>query len=311
MSKCFRKHPCLGFTLLELIVVIVVMTILASITGLAFRRIAADLRMSSAISTLSASLDNARALAIKKNRYVLATFVPRLIKDRTEQVTDIIIAEWNGETTIANFDDDGGIDLKTVDRFVPIQGIEVRSLEEGVNVAGPSYQSQNTGDDVWLVPTYLPEVATVNNNTDLWGRVSAVMYSPEGRVVVRNSKSNAYRTWVDFNLDGEQTYDPDPDRNPNTDDAVNVGWLTGNPIVEDEHYSSMRWLWGVYMKGDGAEPFVNQIPLLTVFDEREFYTLYSSEDWTEWYHRENDYTEFISGSVSPIQFNRYSGVIMK
>ncbi|MDP6771788.1 MAG: hypothetical protein QF704_13895, partial [Anaerolineales bacterium] len=177
-------------------------------------------------------------------------------------------------------------------------------------IAGPSYQSRNTGDDVWLAPTYLPKVATVNNNSDLWGRVSAVMYSPEGRVVVRNSKSNAYRTWVDFNLDGEQTYDPDPDRNPGTDDAEHVGWLTDNPDVEDDHYSSHTH-WGTFMKGDGAEPFFNQVHLISIFDEREFYTLYSSDDWTDYDNRIADYTEFISDSASPIQFNRYSGVIMK
>ena len=98
MKRTYFHTRRFGFTLVELIVVISVMTILASISGLAFRRIAADLRMSTAENTLSASLDNARSIAIQKNRYVMAVFIPRLTTDKTEQVTDIILAQWNGDS---------------------------------------------------------------------------------------------------------------------------------------------------------------------------------------------------------------------
>ena len=162
MSKqLFHARRC-GFTLVELIVVIAVMTILASISGLAFRRIAADLRMASAESLLSASLDNARALAIKKNRYVMAVFVPRLINDRTQQVTDIIIAEWRGDSMNANFSE-SGVQIFTVDRFVPVQGVEVRTLENGVNVAAPDYTSLHAEQN-WATSTFLPDITFSNTN---------------------------------------------------------------------------------------------------------------------------------------------------
>ena len=309
MSKqLFHARRC-GFTLVELIVVIAVMTILASISGLAFRRIAADLRMASAESLLLASLDNARALAIKKNRYVMAVFVPRLINDRTQQVTDIIIAEWRGDSMNANFSE-SGVQIFTVDRFVPVQGVEVRTLENGVNVAAPDYTSLHAEQN-WATSTFLPDITFSNTNSDIWGRVSAILFSPEGRVTTRNSKTAAYRTWVDFNFDGEQTYDPDPNRDGDYSDAEVVGWLTSNPDVRDIHYSSMRWLWGVYLHGEGGEPFVNLAPWVTVYDEKKFRTLYPSSSWQSWDERVRDYTEFIAATTTPVQFNRYSGVSIK
>ena len=309
MNSTYFHTRRFGFTLVELIVVIAVMTILASISGLAFRRMAADLRMSSAESMLTASLDNARSIAIQKNRYVMAVFIPRLTADRTEQVTDIVIAQWNGDSMNADFPTNSGSRIWTVDRFVPVQGIEVRSIEGGVNVAAPSYH--NGIDDEWLTATYLPDVALQEDALKV-GRVSAVMFSPEGRVVLRNAKSSADRSWVDFNLDGEQTYDPDPDRNPSTDDAYVVGWLTSSPDPETELYEGMySWLWGVFLNGQGGEPMVMTVPFVTVYDEKEFRTLYPSDAWDDYQQRIDDYTEYVNETARRIQFNRYSGVTLR
>jgi len=309
MKRTYFHTRRFGFTLVELIVVIAVMTILASISGLAFRRIAADLRMSTAENTLSASLDNARSIAIQKNRYVMAVFIPRLTADKTEQMTDIILAQWNGDSMTADFPNNSGSRLWTVDRFVPVQGVEVRSIEGGVSVAAPSYH--NDDDDLWLTPTYLPDVALQEDALKV-GRVSAVMYSPEGRVVVRNAKSSADRSWVDFNFDGEQTYDPDPDRNPNTNDAYVVGWLTSSPDPETELYEGMvSSLWGVLLNGQGGEPMVMPVPFVAVYDEKEFRTLYPSDAWNDYTQRIDDYSEYVNETARRIQFNRYSGVTLQ
>ncbi len=309
MSRKIFQQKRYGFTLVELIVVIAIMTILAAISGLAFRRLAADLRLSTAESTLAASLDNARSIAIQKNRYVMAVFIPRLTCDLTEQVTDIVIAQWNGDSMNANFPTDSGSRIWTVDRFVPVQGVEIRSISGGVNVAGPSYN--NGDDDLWLTPTYLPDVVQGENEL-MRGRVSGVMYSPEGRVVVRNAKSSADRTWVDFDLDGDQTYDPDPDRNPATDDAYVVGWLTESPDPATDLFNG--WgsnLWGVLLNGEGGEPMIMPVPFVAVYDEKEFRTLYPSSSWTDWTDRVNNYTEYVDETARRIQFNRYSGVALQ
>ena len=86
-----------GFTLLELIVVMVVMAILAGLSAIAYRGIAKDMQMSAAVNTVTAALDNARAIAIKHNRYVITVFRPKLDDDGTTQIIELVIAEWNGD----------------------------------------------------------------------------------------------------------------------------------------------------------------------------------------------------------------------
>jgi prepilin-type N-terminal cleavage/methylation domain-containing protein len=145
---CTKRTFRGGFTLVELIVVISIMAILSGLSAMAYQKIAADLRMSSARNTITAALDNARSIAIKNNRYVIAAFVPRLIGDGTKQVIDVITAQWNGDSMNA---DKGNGSIWTYDRYVPIRGLQVRTIEGGVNIGAPSFQSGD--DEKWLVPT--------------------------------------------------------------------------------------------------------------------------------------------------------------
>ena len=62
-------------------------------------------------------------------------------------------------------------------------------------------------DDIWWVTTYLPAVALIPDNEPK-GEMVGILYSPEGRVVVRNAESGSDRTWVDFDSDGDQTTRP-------------------------------------------------------------------------------------------------------
>jgi prepilin-type N-terminal cleavage/methylation domain-containing protein len=312
-----------GFTLVELIVVIVIMGILALLSGLAYRGISSDLRMASAKNTVTAALENARAIAIKKNRYVIAVFYPRLENSGLEQVIDVIIAEWNGDSMNA---DKGNGDIWTYDRYVPIPGLAVNTVKGGINVGGPNFQSKyNDGtqaDDEWNVCSYLPDLVTRPSDPaeDLLGRISGVLYNPEGRVVTRNSVSSSDRLWVDFNSDGEQTWDPNPDRDVDSDDAWKVGWLTTLPpdvvLINDPENDIPQSMYGCQLKGAGGEPFVMPVPFIAVFDENEFRSQYPSELWDDsgdptWLDRIISYTTYIDSNSQRIQFNRYSGVPLK
>ena len=291
------------------------MSILAGFSSMAYRGIAADLRMSSAINTVTSALDNARAMAIKHNRYIITVFRPRLDNDGTEQVIDIVVAEWNGDSANALVGDG---DTWTYDRFTPVNGLQVRSISGGVNVAGPGY---GTGDDeIWWVSSYLPSNAVIPDN-EPYGALIGVLYNPEGRVVFRNAESGADRIWVDFNNDGVQTI--------NGTDVVQWPWPS--PLPSTLSYFDLEMPEG--------EPFISMTPILAVFNEDEFresiemdgvvriedvtnrwYCLCSPLDAgcgpcpdgdVDKYDRNWYYTIFIHKTADVIQFNRYSGVPLK
>lgn len=273
-----------GFTLVELIVVIVIMTMLAGLSSLAYRGISDDLKMSSAMNTISTALDNARATAIKKNRYVITTFSPRLSEDGTVQVIDIIVSEWTGDSANA---DRGTGTIWTYDRFTPIRGMEIRTIDEGINVAGPGYGTLE--DEVWWVCTYLPAIIG-STPTEPYGSMVGVLYSPEGRVVTRNAESGADRIWVDFNQDGVQTIS----------DAEEVDWPWPNPLPGTGAYFDIEI--------QGGEPFVSMTPILAVFNEEEFRLSVIPEVWDDANDRDEAYSDYIDKNSNRIQFNRYSGV---
>jgi hypothetical protein len=277
-------------------VVIVIMTILAGFSAMAYRGIAADLRISSALNTVTAALDNARAMAIKKNRYVITVFRPRLVNGDTQQEIDIVIAEWNNDS--ANADRGGGV-IWTYDRFTPLPGLQVRTIKGGVNVAGPGYGIGD--DDTWWVCTYLPANVIIPDN-EVYGSLVGVLYSPEGRVVVRNAESGSDRIWVDFNRDWTQTINATDSIVWDDPDVVCYPWPTeATPGI------------GYYfdLEIPDGEPFISMTPILAVFNEKEFRTSVDTTAWNTSDSRDNAYTNFIDANADRIQFNRYSGVPLK
>jgi len=273
----------------------VVMTILAGLSAIAYRGIAADMRLSSAMNTVVASLDNARAMSIKKNRYVMTVFKPRLDNDNTEQVIDIIVAEWTGDSASA---DRGDGKIWTYDRFVPIPGMSVRAIAGGVNVAGPGY---GTGDDdTWWCSTFLPAILFNSANPEPFGSLVGVLYSPEGRVVVRNAESGADRIWVDFNQDWTQTISA-------TEEVV---WNDSNVVASPWSVPATPGGLGSFfdLEFPEGEPFISMTPILVVFNELEFRKSVDPTSWNSSNVRDIAYTTYIDANADPIQFSRYSGV---
>ena len=63
-----RRRAAAGFTLLELLVVLLIVGLIASFVPLAFRNLLPDLSVKSAARALAADLRSARSLAIDRNR---------------------------------------------------------------------------------------------------------------------------------------------------------------------------------------------------------------------------------------------------
>jgi hypothetical protein len=169
-------------------------------------------------------------------------------------------------------------------------GLEVRTIDGGVNIAGPGY---GTGDDdTWWVSTFLPANAVIPDN-EPFGSLIGVLYSPEGRVVVRNAESGADRIWVDFNNDGVQTIN----------DTDVVQWPWPDPLPSIGSYFDLEVPEG--------EPFISMTPILAIFNETECRSSYDVSSWTSSNLRDNAYTQFIERNSDRIQFNRYSGVPLK
>nr|MBC8522872.1 prepilin-type N-terminal cleavage/methylation domain-containing protein [PVC group bacterium] len=260
MNHKDKQHNA-GFTLVELIVVIVIIAIIAGFSAMAYAKVAQGMRLSNAKNTVVAALDNARAIAIRSNRYVITVFRPRLVNDGTQQVMDIVIAEWVGDSNNAYFPDPYNTNemiVWTYDRFVPVPSVQVRTLASGIGIAGPGY---GTGDDsVWWAATYLPAVAVIPDN-EPYGEMVGILYSPEGRVVVRNAESASDRIWVDFDRDGLQTIDPDPDRNGDGADAIVVNWAG-----EAMPFFAGNWVY-FDLEGPGGESFIGMTFVLAIFEE--------------------------------------------
>ena len=312
-----------AFTLIELIVVIIIIAIIAGFSAMSYSKIAKGMRMSSAKNTIIAALDNARALAIRNNRFVITVFRPRLSADGTEQYYEAVIAEWFGDS--ANSGD------WTYDRFVPIAGLKPMQLPLGIGVAGPGIGMGV--DTIWWVSTYLPSNAVVKNE-ELMGEMVGVLYSPEGKVVVRNSESASDRMWVDFDKDGKQTIDLALRDDDNFSPIV-VDWTIYVPELDTCLY--------FYLEAPESEVFVANVNLLAVFDDDAFRELwgasvasdplfvdvasgdficsnspYNGDDWdripdgrVDFYDRDWHYTDFINRTADRIQFNRYSGAPLK
>ncbi len=269
----------------------VVMAVLAGLSAIAYRGIAKDMQMSAAVNTVTAALDNARSIAIKNNRYVMTVFRPRLDDSGTTQYIELVLAQWTGDSASAN---NGGDNIWTYDRFVPVPKVNVRTIGGGVNVAGPGY---GTGDDdQWWTCSYLPAP------NEPKGALVGVLYSPEGRVVVRNAESGSDRIWVDYNRDWIQTIDGSTFINWADAEVVTSPWTPeATPSI------------GAYfdVETQESEPFVSMTPILAVFNEEECRQLNNPTSWTSSDIRDVRYTEYIDANADRIQFNRYSGAVLK
>ena len=301
ISSRSARRPGSGFTLTELLVVMGIVVVLATLTVVGVRGIARSARLASATNSVMAALDNARALAMKTNTIVLVVFRPRL-EGNNKQVVEIVTAKWSGEAATVLVT--GSLGLQVVDRFVPIPDVRARRLPRGTKVAGPLYRESL--DSVWVTQSHLPAIGPEGSG-EVAGQLIGVMYAPDGTTITRNSQTDSNRTFVDFN---NNRFQDGVANNP-----IDYNDISPPVISEDdfnETYFDQRF--------EGEETYVTIVPFLSVYDDAAAREMFGADDWDDFetYLMEltnNDSANpplgYIAQFADRIHFNRYTGVAMK
>ncbi len=293
-------RPGGGFTLTELLVVMGIVVVLATLTVVGVRGIARSARLSSATNTVMAALDNARALAMKTNTIVLVVFRPRL-EGNNKQVVEIVTAKWTGEAATAQVT---GLGLQVVDRFVPIPDVRARRLPRGTKVAGPLYRESL--DSVWVTQSHLPAIGP-SGSGEIAGQLIGVMYAPDGTTITRNSQTDSNRTFVDFN-------------NNRVQDGVANDPIDYNdifpPVISADDFNETYF----DQRFEGEETYVTIVPFLSVYDDAAAREMFGADDWDDFETYLGELTNndsanpplgYIAQFADRIHFNRYTGVAMK
>ncbi len=288
-----RRHPRVlrSFTLAELLVVMGLIAILATITVVAVGAIANDARLATGRNTVVAALDNARSLALRDNQLVLVAFRARLSDPAgNEQVVEAVTAKWTGESFVPP-----GTEF-VIDRFVPFDDVPARALPRGIKIAAPLYV---WSEDKWVTSSHLP---AIERNGEREGVVIAVMYAPDGTVVTQNSRSNSSRIFVDFDRNVFQYQDGDR----------NQGFIDHTGYCDLGDNSSGGTLTEYYcQRHPDDEPYLIMAPFLAVFDDDEAREILDPSRWVDPQPRIDDLTAHINERADRIHFNRYTGVAMK
>jgi prepilin-type N-terminal cleavage/methylation domain-containing protein len=134
-----------AFTLLELLVVMGILLVLATLTAISVGKVTRDAKLANATNTLIASLGNARAIAIRDNTYVLVSF--RIAPDRRSrivprepQVVQVITSKWTGEVVTPSTPLPAGVEMPSTadvygERFLPVPGVPQRERRLSRSVA--------------------------------------------------------------------------------------------------------------------------------------------------------------------------------
>ncbi len=276
ISRSLRhKQHVFGFTLTELLVAMGVIAVLSVLVVMSMRAISKDARLASGVNTVTAALENARAMAMKNNQIVMIVFRPRLDGvNKRKQVVDIYTAKWTGESYI-------DADDEVTDRFVTMPEVGIRSIPAGIKIAAPKYGNSTGGnntDDQWITQAHLPAIDQETGLGEANGEMIAVIYGPDGTTISRNSQSDSDNLFVDFNNDGDQD--------------VNI-IDNDDQIFEDD------------------EPYISVAPFLSVFDDDEAREIYDTTTWDLESIRTAEITEYVTEFAKRIHFNRYTGVVMK
>lgn len=319
-----------AFTLIELVVVMLIIGVLAGVTVVAYRSMAQDMKVQSAVSTVKAGLDTARATAIRTGSPVLLCLRSRDQEEERGTVVDLITAVRTGHQDLLERhpDDplaDGGIDL-WCDRYEPVAGVPVWTLPAGIKVAAPAYAFQLDDDPVagWLTmtdfgnrPYKIEDDLTQESGNESPGVVIGVLFDSDGSTAGIHSVSGSELAWIDLDANGAQ-YQGGFEYNYRSTDAPGG---TGPPPQEyldlglDGDQPAQPILY-YYAQGTSRdEPYVLTSPVLAVYDDE---AAREGSDIAKWIpvnnadavnQRRADLGTQIAATGRLVEFNRYTGVV--
>jgi prepilin-type N-terminal cleavage/methylation domain-containing protein len=328
-----------AFTLLELLVVMGILLILATLTAISVGKVTRDAKLANATNVLVAALGNARAIAIRDNAYVMVTF--RIAPDRRgralprePQVVQVVTARWTGEVlsraalgasppaVVSQFPDD-----VFAERFIPVPGVPTRELPAGILVGGPAFgyvtdAAPGVNDKQWRTqPRFAgtlnlaatPPTFAVDINRSEVGWAIGVLFGPDGRVLSRNPEQVLEVNTEDAVGSAANAYvkgwvDIDGDGYPRRGSINLPGWQPTANVS-----------WFVY-KEPTDEPLVDLVPFLAVFNDAEARERFDAASWrgpnisgsgpnpNAWPNRIRDQSAFIEEQSDRITFNRFTGV---
>ncbi len=287
-----------AFTLAELLVVMGIIALLATLTAISVEQVAGTSRLATGTNTVMGALGEARAMAIKENKPTCVAFAVFRANSAAPQQTIVVVAMATGRMLNLN-PGSGATDNDLIaEEFLPVDGLPVRRLPPGIKVAGPftdySQPQYGSSDDIWITQ---PEFSNSEN-----GSMLVVRFGPDGGVQTRNpalpanitptaATDTAYASlWVDVDRDG----------------LVDIGTTGGSSNGRFFDFDEL-----------GDEPVGDVVEFLAIFDDRDARERYNIAAWNPATGggtnaaedaRRDDLTEYIDQFADRIHFNRYTGV---
>jgi prepilin-type N-terminal cleavage/methylation domain-containing protein len=337
-----------AFTLLELLVVMGILLVLATLTAISVGKVTRDAKLANATNTLIASLGNARAIAIRDNTYVLVSF--RIAPDRRSrivprepQVVQVITSKWTGEVVTPSTPLPAGVEMPSTadvygERFLPVPGVPQRELPSGVYVAGPGFFRGSGGtfngststatygasDRFWFTqPTFVgtanfaatPATYTFNPTLSEVGNNIGILFAPDGRMVSRLGEQVVEIDTVSGS-DGNAWAKPFVDLDGNGFPSRGTSVFAPFPALQNVSF--------FYYDEPIDETFVDLVPYLAVFNMAEARDRFDTAAWrgpnigglgntvngqvATVPPRVRDLSLFIDEQSDRITFNRYTGV---
>ncbi|MDB4775799.1 hypothetical protein OAG62_01605 [bacterium] len=295
------RRGAVGFTIIELLVVMGILVLLAVLTGIGVSQISKEARLSSGVNQVKAALGTARAYAIQNNKTVMLTFdvVVDPAKIAEGERVQLLLAEASGDYETYS-------DYAFNERYSPVPGLAVAQLPKGIKVAGPLstvYVGGGSGDsiqdDVWVTQPGGKWRAAGGAviSPESGGRRIGIIFGPDGTLLTRNpagvgAAGKVIWPYVDFDNSGS------------FGDQVNYPGVPGG-IPQFIAFDAV-----------GDECDTMPVQWLAVFDDSAMRRALDERAWSvvevgyenavSNYHE--DVTNWVQSFGVPLFFSRYTGI---